>query len=312
MTELLTNFHFLRPAWLLLLPVAVVLWWLWRRCVDPLRGWREQIEPDLLKWLAVGERSSPSASARWLPAGWFLATVAVAGPTWRLEPNPFAEDAPPLIVLLKADISMNRPDPLPSRLERAKLKIADLAAAHHGRPLGLIAYSGSAHLVLPPTRDTAVVAEMAAEISPEIMPEPGDRLDLALRKAIEILSATEAGGSVLVIADAVEGDLRAAAAEHSAAGRFPLRFLALTDPDTPDAETIREAARSLRATVQQLTLDNADVVALSRAATSRSAAGISGESSRWQEAGYWLVPLIALIVAVSFRRETFATTEGQG
>ena len=121
--------------------------------------------------------------ARWLLVGWLLAVVAVAGPTWRLEPSPFADDATPLMILLKADISMETPDPAPSRLERARLKIADLAAARKGQPLGLIAYAGSAHLVLPPTRDTAVVAQMAAEISPEIMPVPGDRLDLALRKA---------------------------------------------------------------------------------------------------------------------------------
>ena len=61
---------------------------------------------------------------------------------------------------------MESPDPAPSRIERAHLKIADLADIRKGQPLGLIAYAGSSHLVLPPTRDTAVVAQMAAEISP--------------------------------------------------------------------------------------------------------------------------------------------------
>ena len=62
----------------------------------------------------------------------------------------------------------------------ARLKIADFAAERTGQPLGLVAYAGSAHLVLPPTRDTSVVATMAAEISPAIMPKRGDDLAGAL------------------------------------------------------------------------------------------------------------------------------------
>ena len=47
--ESIANFHFIRPAWLLLAPVAIVIWWFWRRSSEPLRGWRRQIDPDLLK-----------------------------------------------------------------------------------------------------------------------------------------------------------------------------------------------------------------------------------------------------------------------
>ena len=131
---------------------------LWQRRSDPLRGWREQIAPELLEALVVGRESAKSSQALWLLVSWLVAIVAIAGPTWRLEPSPFADDATPLMILLKADLSMMQPDPAPSRLERARLKIADLAEARKGQPLGLIAYAGSAHLVLPPTRDTAVVA----------------------------------------------------------------------------------------------------------------------------------------------------------
>ncbi len=188
MSGLPGDFHFIRPLWLLLAPVAVALWWLWRREADPLRGWRRQLAPELLEALVVGR----SRRQRWqggsLLVAWLLGVVAVAGPTWQLEPSPFADDATPLMILLKADASMEQSDLEPSRLERARLKIADLAAARRGQPLGLIAYAGSAHLVLPPTRDTAIVASMAAEIAPGIMPEPGDRLDLALALAQRVLA----------------------------------------------------------------------------------------------------------------------------
>lgn len=156
------DFHFIRPFVLLLVPIVVALWWIWQRSSDPLRGWREQMDPELLSALTVSGGASGRGPVWAILAGWLLAVIAIAGPTWRLEPSPFADDASPMMILLKADSSMERPDPAPSRMERARLKINDLAEARKGQPLGLIAYAGSAHLVLPPTRDTVAVAEMAS------------------------------------------------------------------------------------------------------------------------------------------------------
>lgn len=306
MKELISQFHFLRPAFLLLVPAAVGLWWLWRRVVDPLRAWRGQIEPDLLRALCVGGGSKPSVSAWWLLGGWVLAAIAIAGPAWRPEPSPFAEDASPLMILLKSDASMEAADPAPSRLDRAKLKIADLAQARKGQPLGLIAYAGSAHLVLPPTVDTAVVADMAAEISPAIMPEPGDRLDLALQRAASVLAQPGQGGSIVVLADSVEADA-GILSEAQANCPFSIQFLAMNAPDSSQAESLRASARALGAEVEPLTVNDDDIDAIvHRAAHSpRLRSGEGGEGGeRWQEAGYWLVPLLTIMALAGFRRES--------
>ena len=106
------------------------------------------------------------------------------------------------MVVLRAGESMDLDDMLPSRMERARLKVADFATARKGQPMGLIAYAGSAHLVLPPTRDTSIVASMAAEISPEIMPKLGDDLAAALQLADRTLGDTR--GTVVVVADDAE------------------------------------------------------------------------------------------------------------
>ena len=302
MSSLAANFHFIRPGWLLLAPVFLGVWWLWQRRSDPLRGWREQIAPELLEALVVGRESLSPHPARWALAAGLLSMVAVAGPTWRLEPSPFADDASPLMILLKADISMEQPDPAPSRLERARLKITDLAEARKGQPLGLIAYAGTAHLVLPPTRDTAIVARMAAEISPDIMPAPGDRLDLALREAGRVLAEGQQRGSVVVLADAVDTDL---AALQAAAKDFalPAQFLAINSPESAPNDSLRSAARALHAAVEPLTVADKDVAAIVRRAARTPVARRGEQGERWQEAGYWLVPVVGLVVLVSFRRE---------
>lgn len=303
MMEPLSNFHFIRPPALLLVPLAVGLWWLWRRYSDPLRGWRMQMDPQLLDALVIGRDAVGQSTARWFLVGWLVAAVAIAGPTWRPEPTPFADDATPLMILLKAGISMEQPDPAPSRLERARLKLADLAEARKGQPLGLIAYAGSAHLVLPPTRDTAAVAQMAAEISPAIMPVPGDRLDLALLEAARILAEGNQGGSIVVLADSVDTD---AAALKSARGalRLPVQFLSVNAPDASQSDSLRAAAEILDAAVEPITIGGGDDVAAVVRRAARAPIAQGGEAGgQWQEAGYWLVPLVALVVLLSFRRE---------
>lgn len=302
MNEFISNFHFIRPFALLLLPLAVGIWWLWQRLSDPLQGWRDQLDPELMHALLVGQKVSFRGPALAILLGWSIAILAIAGPTWQLEPSPFADDATPLMILLKADISMDVPDPAPSRLERAHLKVADLAEARKGQPLGLIAYAGSAHLVLPPTRDTATVAQMAAEISPDIMPRAGDQLDLALAEAQRILGAANQGGSILVITDAVDTDLPSLKRQIADVA-FPVQFLAINAPDSSESASIQAAARTLKASITQLDVEGKDIAAIIRRAANAPVAQSGEGQEHWKDMGYWLVPFVGVCVLALFRRE---------
>lgn len=293
-------FHFTRPWWLLLIPVIVLVWWFWRRSADPLRGWRRQMDPQLLSALTVGRNIGDHRMAYGLLTTWMVAVVAVAGPTWRLEPNPFSDDAAPLIILLKADNSMMVPDPAPSRMEHAHLKINDLASQRAGKPLGLIAYAGSAHLVMPATRDTDVVATMAREVSPAIMPVPGDRLDLALKEADRILAGDDTPGSVVVLADSVETppDLL-----EEWDRRHPVQFLAINAPGSSQHQSLLETAKILDGSLQEMDVQGADLDAIIAQAARASRNQAGSQDGNWEEAGYWLIPVIAVLLLLSFRRQ---------
>ena len=315
----LGDFHFIRPAWLLLAPVVVWVWWLVRRSQDPLRGWRAVIEPELLDALIVGRIANPSgdnansSGRKGIPSylfrggggllvAWLLAVIAVAGPTWRPEPSPFADDPVPVMLVLRAGETMNLSDLAPSRLERARLKVADFAAQRKGLPLGLVAYAGSAHLVLPPTRDTSVVAAMAAEISPAIMPKPGDDLVGALILAARTLG--ESGGSIVVVADMVPSGSESALREFHSTNRLPVHFLAVACADTPELDAVTSAASTLGTDVTLITPDSSDIGSLvRRTAKVPVAVAAAGKGTRWAEAGWWLVPVLALLCLGTFRRE---------
>ena len=314
----LGDFHFIRPAWLFLVPVVVWAWWRIRTLQDPLRGWRAVIEPELLAVLTVGRIANPSgddanASGRngiasyssWDSGGmcvaWLLAVIALAGPTWWPEPSPFADDPVPVMLVLKAGETMDLADLAPSRMERARLKIADFAAERTGQPLGLVAYAGSSHLVLPPTRDTSIVAAMAAEISPAIMPQPGDELAKSLGLAAQTLG--DAGGSIVVLADTVPSGSESALREFRSRNRLPVHFLAVARAGTPELAAVDSAASALGADVTLMTTDSSDIVSLvRRTAKGPVAVAVDGQAVRWAEAGWWLLPALALLSLGTFRR----------
>ncbi|QDS97957.1 vWA domain-containing protein [Adhaeretor mobilis] len=298
--SILGDFHFIRPAWFLLVPLVVLIWWLERRSQDPMRGWRALMDHDLLAATTVGENTRNRWRGIGILAAWMIAVIAVAGPTWFPEPSPFADDPVPVMLVLRAGETMDQSDLIPTRMERARLKVVDFADARKGQPLGLVTYAGSAHLVLPPTRDTDVVATMAAEISPKIMPKPGDDLASALRLAERTLG--DAGGSIVVVGDTVAESKDTALADFREKSNVQVYFLAVARPDTPEIDSIRRAAEATNAQVTLMTADSADIDSLVRQTSRASVTSSAGEGTRWAETGWLLVPLLALFSLSTFRR----------
>ena len=303
MTDLLGDFHFLRPWAIALIVPALLLWVSARRAAEATRAWSSVMDLDLLKVLTVGGATARRLGPHdLLLAGWLVAIVAVAGPTWQRAPSPFADAQPPAMIVLKVTPSMATSDLAPTRLDRARQKIADLLKQRDGMPVGLIAYSGSAHLVLPPTADRSVVQSLASALSAGIMPREGDRLVDAVALAARTLRDGGQGGSILVIADtAAPGQ---AAALKDAAGGFPVIVLAMAPAASVTADAnLAAATAALDARLVQTTIDGGDVQTVaSRLVHGGAAPMVPGEAERWREAGLWLVPLIALIVLLWFRR----------
>jgi Ca-activated chloride channel family protein len=302
MNAFLENFHLLRPWALLLVGPGFVLWWVGRQAADTTRRWSRVIDADLLELLVVGgnagRRLGPNDV---LLLGWMVAAIAVAGPTWKREPSPFADALPPVMIVLKVAPSMTTPDLAPTRLDRARQKIADLLKAREGGAAGLIAYSGSAHLVLPPTADRDVVLAMAGALDPSIMPREGDRLTDAVALAARVLRDGGKGGSILIVADTVApGQAEALKAIEG----VPAVFFAVAPPTSVEADkTLQAAVSALDASLVETTIDNDDIEALARRLADRSgAAATPGETERWQETGYWLSFLLAALVLAWFRR----------
>jgi Ca-activated chloride channel family protein len=296
------DFHFLRPFWLLAALPALAVWWgLWRQQNNAVSWW-QVVDQHLLEHLIVGEtKHRGPRPIQLLLLMWIICTVALAGPAWRMEPSPFADDEAGLVVLLKVSSSMLAGDVQPSRLERAKHKLRDLLELRKGKSSGLIVYSGSAHLVMPLTRDDRIISTMVEDLTPELMPVDGDALAQALQLARQVLAKSGISGSVLVIADSVSTSQ--VQTLSTAEITLPVQFLSVQTQSAPVDNGLQSAASNLNAPVAELTVDRADVERIARRAQS-SLKSVSGtnEGTRWRDAGYALLPLIALFALMWSRR----------
>jgi Ca-activated chloride channel family protein len=280
-----------------LLPLLLLWWVLWRG-QDSYAQLKKVVAPHLLEHLVVGETQQRRLRpVHLLLVVWLLGTLALAGPTWQKEPAPFADDDAGLVVVLKVSGTMQATDVQPSRLARAKHKLRDLLEARKGLSTGLIVYSGSAHLVMPLTRDDRIVNAMAEDLTPQLMPVDGDALVEALQLARQVLQRAKVPGSVLVMADGVaQTQVDAIGAELSS---LPIQFLVMSAPAAPPDKGLERAASVLNATVLHLSVDAADVQRAAQRAQSdfKSVAG-DASGDRWRDAGYFLLPLIALLALI--------------
>jgi len=293
----LDAFHFLRPLWLLLLLPALGLWVAVRRG----RGRRDlritAIAPHLRAALTVGDRSARRLQPiDAVAAALLLLTLGAAGPTWSRMPDPTGTEAAPVAVLISVTPAMLASDVAPSRLERGKQKIRDFLDLRGGARTGLIAYAGTAHVVVPMTADSAIMVPYLAGLAPDIMPRPGNRAAEALALAQSLLAGegNGAAGAVLIVTDSI--DPADAAALNAAP--LPVAVLSLLPEGARD-----RGIDALSLPVVEVTPDGSDVTRLDRVInTAWREALLRNSTQPWLDRGPWLAWPAALILCLWFRR----------
>ena len=123
----LADFHFIRPYWLLaLVPFVVIVILLVKNKLGS-SNWSSVCDADLLPYLlqekAVNQSRWPITTTA---IAVLLVITALAGPTWQRMPSPVFRNDSALVIALNLSKSMDAEDIKPSRLIRARYKIADI------------------------------------------------------------------------------------------------------------------------------------------------------------------------------------------
>lgn len=185
----MSEFHFLRPWWLAVFALLPVVLWALQRRVGRGGSWQavvdRELAPFVLQPLAGGR------GWRWLYLLLIVVAstllLALAGPVWERLPQPVFRDDSALVIALDLSRSMQADDVQPSRLERARFKVADILQRRKDGQTALIVYSAHAFTVTPLTTDTKTIEAMVPTLSPGLMPTQGSRVTTALAKAEALL-----------------------------------------------------------------------------------------------------------------------------
>lgn len=334
MPAFLQTFHFLRPAWLLALPVLwVLVVWLARQRTQ-YRNASQYIDADLLPALrldtphAAGTGAPGLSPWPWLALAWTLAVLALAGPSWQQD-NTTAYRAPAAwVVVLDLSPSMAAADLAPSRAARARFLVDDILGAARDARVGMVVFSDEPYTVSPLTQDVATVRSLMPVLAPDLMPSAGDHLAPALEQAQQLLSASGTRDKRIVLLsdgfDDPAAALRSAAAlkqqgiSLSVVGVGTEGGAPLHNADgsfAQDGQGQPQLARLNADLLQQLAIagggryvDSAQPAALLadlQTATPRPGEAVAepGQSvAHWRDAGAYLLPAVLLLAAALVRR----------
>ena len=301
----LNALHLLRPAWLLLIPVAMLLGWAWRRANHDRGRAHGMIAAHLLRHLIV----MPKGNARVQPIHLLVAmlvigALAAAGPTWQQDRPGFLDNRAPLILAVDLSPSMNANDIAPTRLQAAKNKLHDLLNRRQGTRIGLIAYAGTAHMVLPTTDDPALLDSFLQVLSSELIALPGKDLAGVINIASSLLASANSPGTLIVVTDGA--DISQLDEVKKRLDQQPpeqdLQLLILAVNSAADA-SLKQLAEATDAPLGSITLhdDDLDWIEL-HAQTHFQTASPDLQNLQWKDAGYWLIYPLLMLAFFSLRR----------
>ena len=161
MTEFLTNFHFIRPWILLLLIIPLLFLWRKMKINSNVSSWEDVCDPHLLNFLLIKENQLSFFSLKKIIyLGIFSAIIAASGPSWKKTEIPtFVVENPNMFVLSLAQ-DMMLDDITPSRLDRAKFVISDLANAFPQGQFGIEVYSEEPYIISPISDDVNLLKNL--------------------------------------------------------------------------------------------------------------------------------------------------------
>ena len=327
METIISEFHFLRPLWLLAVPLV---WWMvfmlrkkWWQKGD----WDREVDSHLLEFLATSPSQHKRKLLPWVMclAGTLL-LLSLAGPAWQKKPQPLIKKSQARVLVLDLSFSMLATDVKPTRIDRVRFKLEDLLNNFSEGETALVGYAGDAFVISPLTHDANTISSLLPGLHPNIMPVPGSRADLGVELASDLLSRSIGSqGHIILVTDGIEESEISAIKNASGTNEFSILAVG-TEAGSPIAlkaggflkdrngaivipklnlKPLSKLANQVNGELTLLSPDDRDVNQIFAAETSE---GIYKEdeqkrtSDKWNEEGPWLLLIVLPLTAMLFRR----------
>ncbi|MDO9161280.1 MAG: VWA domain-containing protein [Methylococcaceae bacterium] len=324
----LTDLHFIRPYWLLsLIPYLVILLALLKNKLQQ-GNWTQVCDAELLPYLL--QQKVVKQSRLPLTAGaiaGLLSIFALAGPTWQRLPSPVFKNDSAVVIALDISRTMDAQDIKPSRLIRARYKIADILKRRKDGQTALLVYAGDAFTVTPLTDDSNTIDSQLSALDTSLLAfAPGRNTALVLKRATELLRRAGAlSGDIILVTDGADLDNALPAAK--ALENYRLSVLAVGSEDgapitLPEGGFVKDKqgnivipkmavdelaslAKAGNGVFQTISADDRDIETLLANIEKPNEQGRENNNmllDQWDDKGPWLLLLALPLAALSFRK----------
>ena len=330
--QLISDFHFIRPLWLLgIIPAALCLLMI-NKLAHQAGNWSKVISPELLPFLMQSDAQGEDRLTRSFMMGaagcWLLFCLALAGPSWNQLPQPVHKEDAALVLMLDLSPSMLAEDVTPSRLIKARYKMIDILKARKQGFTRLVIYGGEAFTVSPLTEDGNTIVSLIPTLHPALLPVYGSNTEDGIDAAIDLIkNAGYQQADILLLTDGVS---RAAFRDISSqlkSRNVRLHILGIgTSEGAPipmgnggfvkdkngsillpklDSSALRELADLGGGKFVSMSNDDSDINHLLQAVASDFPATTEVRDQTfdvWEDYGYWLILLLLPLLLASFRK----------
>ena len=330
--QLISDFHFIRPLWLLgIIPAALCLLMI-NKLAHQAGNWSKVISPELLPFLMQSDAQGGNRLTRDFMTGtagcWLLFCLALAGPSWNQLPQPVHKEDAALVLMLDLSPSMLAEDVAPSRLIKARYKMIDILKARQQGFTGLVVYGGEAFTVSPLTEDGNTIISLIPTLHPGLLPVYGSNTEDGIDAAMDLIkNAGYQQADILLITDGVS---RAAFGDISSqlkSRNIRLHILGIgTSEGAPipmgnggfvkdkngsillpklDRSALRQLADLGGGKFVSMSNDDSDINHLLQAVASDFPTTTEVRDQTfdvWEDYGYWLILLILPLLLASFRK----------
>jgi len=330
--QLISDFHFIRPLWLLgIIPAALCLLMI-NKLAHQAGNWSKVINPELLPFLMQSDAQGENRLTRNFMMGaagcWLLFCLALAGPSWNQLPQPVHKEDAALVLILDLSPSMLAEDITPSRLIKARYKMIDILKSRQQGFTGLVIYGGEAFTVSPLTEDGNTIVSLIPTLHPALLPVYGSNTEDGIDAAIDLVqNAGYQQADILLLTDGVSRvafrDISSQLKSHN----IRLHILGIgTSEGAPipmgnggfvkdkngsillpklDSSALRQLADLGGGKFVLMSNDDSDINHLLQAVASDFPATTEVRDQTfdvWEDYGYWLILLILPLLLASFRK----------
>lgn len=173
---------FLRPIFLILLPVIFILYFI-KKNSKTNNKWQKFISPKFQPFLLISNKKGKEEKSSFYKIAvlWCLLVIALAGPSFEKIPTDTGTSLDGTILLVDLN-SLN-----PKTLMQLKIKLSETLKNLTSNRVGLVLYDHKGYVALPMTEDIQIIQEMIPALSPSVLPQIGNYPEQGFKTAIEQL-----------------------------------------------------------------------------------------------------------------------------